>query len=77
MSTNFEGGRGDRALRVWMSAERITVRDMASRVGCSESFLSHVRAGRRMPGRKLAVAIARETAGAVPVSCWDAEAAAA
>ena len=62
-----------RFLRVWMAEHRITTRALARRIGCSESYLSHIRTGNRVPGRSIAVALERETGGAVLVSRWDTE----
>lgn len=53
----------------------IAQRAFAARVGCSPSHLSDILSGRRAPGLSLAVAIQRETNGAVPVDAWIEDAA--
>jgi hypothetical protein len=60
-------------LVVWMAEERIAVKELASRIGCSANHLSDIRAGAYNPGVRLAVAIQRETGGRVRVEDWGAK----
>lgn len=48
----------------------LTQSAFAERVGVSQSFLSEIEAGTKRPGLRVAIAIARETGGAVPVEAW-------
>lgn len=48
----------------------ISQRVFAARIGCSPSHLSDILSGRRAPSLSLALAIQRETSGAVPVDVW-------
>jgi DNA-binding XRE family transcriptional regulator len=45
--------------------------DLAAIVGISTSYMSEIAAGIKLPGRKVAVAIAAATDGDVPVTAWD------
>ncbi len=44
--------------------------DFAARVGVLETQISKIRRGRARPTLEQAIAIARETGGAVPVEAW-------
>lgn len=48
----------------------LSQRVFAEMIGCSASYLSEIISGRKQPGLGLAVAIERETFGAVPVEVW-------
>ena len=54
----------------WFEASGLTRAEAATRLGCHVSMVGFLLTKRRTPGRDLAVAIERESAGAVPISAW-------
>lgn len=45
--------------------------ETARKLGCSTAAVSRILGGSRSPCRRLALAIARLTEGAVPIESWD------
>lgn len=58
-------------LRVFMARRDLEVAAFAKELGIAPSYLSHLRKGRRAPGRALAAKLAQLTGGAVPMQAWD------
>lgn len=58
-------------LVAWLDASDLSSRAVARELGRDPSYVSHLRAGRFVPGRGVAVKIERLTNGAVRVEDWD------
>ena len=61
-------------LKSWLDAAKISQAEMARRCGYDRHNFHHVLNGKLKPTLTLAVAIERETSGAIPVSAWADEA---
>lgn len=57
-------------LSVFRKATGKTQAELASQLGVTQPMLSKIERGEALPGLKLAVAIERLTAGAVPAHSW-------
>lgn len=55
-------------LAEWLKSNGEIHAQFAKRLGVTKSLMSHILAGRRRPGRRLAVQIAKETG--LPISAW-------
>ena len=64
-------GPAARALAEYLTAHHLPQRSLAERLGVTESAVSHLVAGRRLPSRSLAVLIERETG--IAVAAWGDE----
>lgn len=69
MTTNVTGAR---ALRIWQAEHDLHSNDVAAKLEIGAGYYSNLRRGKRVPSRALASKIATLTAGAVPMSAWDA-----
>lgn len=58
------------ALAAFRAERHVTQAEFARLIGCSQSRLSHLECGRAVPQLHEAVAVERETNGAVPASAW-------
>lgn len=56
----------------WLATCGLTLSELTTKLGCSSSSIYNARNGYFVPGRDLAVAIARLSDGAVPVDSWTA-----
>ncbi len=61
----------------WTTNSPLSIGQIACALGCHASHVSHLRAGRKVPGRRLAAAIEAATAnwdqGTIKVGEWDAD----
>ena len=57
-------------LASYLAQAGLTQAQFAERIGCTQSHVAHMLAGRRTPKTGLALVIERETGGAVPFDCW-------
>ena len=57
-------------LRQYRKERKIKQREFAALVGASNAYICAIEKGHRLPGRDLAIRIARATDGAVPVESW-------
>jgi len=64
-------------LSTYLAKSGVRQGDLAKALGIKPPHMSLLVSGRRKPSRSLAAKIATATNGAVPVSCWDEEPAAA
>jgi transcriptional regulator with XRE-family HTH domain len=58
-------------LAEWMEKAGVSQAALAARVGISQGQVSRLVAGRRSPGRRVALALERETGGEVKAASWD------
>jgi DNA-binding XRE family transcriptional regulator len=61
--------------RKWRESSGLTQGQAAGKLGIDPWYLAKIEQGRRVPGRKTAVAMAALTDGHVDVAHWDREAA--
>lgn len=57
-------------LITYLDDARISRAELARRLNTSRGYVTDIVTGRRKPGRDMAIAIERETGGAVPVTAW-------
>lgn len=57
----------------WLCGQTMTAAAFARRIGVLPPTLSRIRSGKHRPTLEQAVAIQRETGGAVPVEIWLSE----
>jgi len=58
-------------LKEWLEVDGNTIHGLGRSLGISPSTVYNLRNGYFPPGRQLAISIARESGGAVPVDSWD------
>ena len=57
-------------LDTYLAQTGIRQSEIADNIGISRGYMSDLVAGEKTPSLKIALAIERVTAGAVPASCW-------
>ena len=58
-------------LHEYMQRHHLSQREFAERIGTTQPVINRFARGKVIPGRRLALAIERETGGAVTVASWD------
>jgi transcriptional regulator with XRE-family HTH domain len=58
-------------LGTWLQEHEVSQEEFGKRIGASQGAVSRLITGKREPGRAMANAIERETAGAIRAADWD------